>query len=132
MALAAQTRNQRLQVEPLTGLPAVSADMGMIERVLTNLLDNAIRHTPEGTTISVRAWQEVGEMILEVADNGPGIPQEKRNHLFTRPALLKGESLSRGGLGLMVVHQILQLHGSRIELVSQQGACFRFTLPLVA
>ncbi|MEY8709596.1 hypothetical protein A9B99_02445 [Mangrovibacter phragmitis] len=130
MTLAAQTRNQRLQVEPLAGLPVVCADMGMIERVLTNLLDNAIRHTPERSTIAVRAWLSSENVTIEVADNGPGIPSEKRSQLFTRPALLKGESLSRGGLGLMVVHQILQLHGSRIELVPCPGACFRFTLPL--
>lgn len=105
----------------------------MMERVLTNLLDNAIRHTPDGGSISLTARQQGAEMVVEVADSGPGVAGELRATLFERPSVLEpGQSPeSRGGLGLMIVRRMLQLHGGDIHLVDvPAGASFRFTLPL--
>ena len=119
--LAAEARRQRLVADIAPGLPGVHADLGMIERVLTNLLDNAIRHTPEGGEIAVRLQHGNAGVQVEVADTGPGIPQELQPVLFTRPAFAaRGER--GGGLGLMVVRRILQLHGSDIQLVPRPGA----------
>jgi signal transduction histidine kinase len=130
--LAAQTRQQKMLADIQPGLPLIDADVAMIERVLTNLLDNAIRHTPEHGTISVRLWKEGEKVLVQVSDNGPGIPQELKEGLFVRPSIASQSRLRVGGLGLMIVRQMLQLHGTDITLVEQpeSGACFRFALPV--
>ncbi|MDU2497500.1 MAG: HAMP domain-containing sensor histidine kinase [Klebsiella grimontii] len=127
------TRNIGLRLELATGLPPITADLSMIERVLTNLLDNAIRHTPEGGLIRLAARRSGPEFIVEVADSGPGIGSELRATLFERPSVLApgAQSASRGGLGLMIVRRMLQLHGGDIRLLdAPAGACFQFTLPV--
>jgi signal transduction histidine kinase len=128
--LQAQERNIRLMATLPHPAPMVRADLGMIERVLTNLFDNAIRHTPSGgeVEITVKAAQG-GKVEVTVADTGPGVPAALRDNLFRRPVALQGE-YRVGGLGLLTVNRILQLHRSKIELASEQGqgAVFRFTL----
>ncbi|MGJ7563717.1 HAMP domain-containing sensor histidine kinase [Variovorax sp. GB1R11] len=131
--LAAEARHQRLKPDIAPGLPVVSADLGMIERVLTNLLDNAIRHTPAGGEIVVQLRQENAGVAVQVSDTGPGIPGDLQKALFMRPVFMSGsrtDSASSGGLGLVIVKRILQLHGSDIRLVQQpdKGAVFRFQL----
>ncbi len=133
--LAAEARHQRLKPDIAPGLPVVTADLGMIERVLTNLLDNAIRHTPAGGEIVVQlraAAQGAPGVSVQISDTGPGIPSELQNGLFKRPIVLTGarSDSTSGGLGLMIVQRILQLHGSDIRLVQQadKGAVFRFQL----
>ena len=113
------------------GIPPVFADLSMIERVLTNLLDNAIRHTPPGGDIGVRLWRQDDRVMVQVSDSGPGIPQTLRADLFVRPSVLSGARRPSGGLGLMIVRRILQLHDSDIQLIeqAQSGACFRFAIP---
>jgi len=131
--LAAEARHQRLRPDIAPGLPVVSADLGMIERVLTNLLDNAIRHTPTGGEIVVQLRSENAGVTVQVSDTGPGIPGELQKSLFMRPVFMSGsrtDSASSGGLGLVIVKRILQLHDSDIRLVQQpdKGAVFRFQL----
>ncbi|CAI1535169.1 Adaptive-response sensory-kinase sasA [Serratia quinivorans] len=130
--LAAGARQQRLLADITPGIPLVFADVCMIERVLTNLLDNAIRHTPQGGEIEVRLWQQAGKVLVQVNDSGPGIPQELRADLFVRPSILSNAHRHASGLGLMIVRRILLLHDSDIQLVErpQTGACFRFSIPL--
>lgn len=131
--LAIATRNIGLQLDLAAGLPPITADLSMIERVLTNLLDNAIRHTPEGGLIRLTARRSGPEFIVEVADSGPGVAGELRATLFERPSVLEpgAQSASRGGLGLMIVRRMLQLHGGDIRLLeAPAGACFQFTLPI--
>ncbi len=130
--LAAQTRRQQMLADIQPDLPLIDADLAMIERVLTNLLDNAIRHAPEGGSIAVRLWKEGGKVLVQVSDNGPGIAQELKDGLFVRPSIASQSRLRGGGLGLMIVRQMLQLHGSDITLVEKpdNGACFRFALPV--
>ncbi len=127
--LAAGARRQRLVAEIARGLPAVTADLGMIERVLTNLLDNAIRHTPDGGEIAVRLDRDGDGVRVEVSDTGPGIAPELQPVIFRRPAFASGSDRG-GGLGLMIVRQILLLHGSDIRLVPRAGlgAVFSFGL----
>ncbi|MDB5731516.1 MAG: periplasmic sensor signal transduction histidine kinase [Variovorax sp.] len=127
--LAAEARQQRLVPDIAAGLPVVTADLGMIERVLTNLLDNAIRHTPAGGEIVVALRQEKEGVRVEVSDTGPGIPSELQPALFARPAFSSSGGRS-GGLGLVIVRRILQLHGSDIRLLPQsgKGAVFSFQL----
>lgn len=130
--LAAQTRHQHLSAEIPSALPVLRADLGMIERVLTNLLDNAIRHTPEGTRITVAVQALPDRVHVEVSDTGPGIPEAMREGLFTRASGLRRNSSHNGGLGLVIVQRILQLHGGEIELADApgKGAVFRFLLPV--
>jgi len=127
--LAAEARQQRLVADIAPDLPVVSADLGLIERVLTNLLDNAIRHTPAGGDIVVQLRQGGNGVQVEVSDTGPGIPPELQKSLFTRPMFSSGGGRS-GGLGLLIVQRILQLHGSDIRLLPSpgKGAVFSFLL----
>ncbi|MET0543564.1 MAG: ATP-binding protein [Variovorax sp.] len=129
--LAAEARQQGLVAEIAQGLPVVTADLGLFERVLTNLLDNAIRHTPEGGEIVVQLRQGQEGVMVEISDTGPGIPKELQPVLFTRPAFSSSPGgRSGGGLGLMIVRRILQLHGSDIRLLPRpdKGAVFSFQL----
>jgi len=130
--LSAHTHRIQLLADIQPGLPLVSADVSMIERVLTNLLDNAIRHTPDQGSINVRLWLTPEMLMVEVSDSGPGIPTALKEGLFIRPSILHASRRSEGGLGLMIVRQMLQLHGSDIRLVDipARGASFRFGLPL--
>ena len=127
--LAAEARQQRLVADIAQGLPGVNADLGLIERVLTNLLDNAIRHTPAGGEIVVQLRPDKEGVRVEISDTGPGIPNELRPALFTRPMFSSAGGRS-GGLGLVIVQRILQLHGSDIRLLPtpEKGAVFSFRL----
>ncbi|SAL60793.1 integral membrane sensor signal transduction histidine kinase [Caballeronia peredens] len=132
--LAAQARGVRLNAHIAPRLPGVLADLGMIERVLTNLLDNAIRHTPEHGLVEVTLApaNEKGESVeVTVSDSGPGIPPAMRDALFQRPFASGGAH--RGGLGLLIVKRMLQLNGSQIRLIDTEdrGTTFRFDLPAV-
>lgn len=128
--LAAESRHIALQADLAPQLPAVRADLGMMERVLSNLLDNALRYTPEGGSIRVGIRGVGQELELTVSDTGPGIPPELREGLFRRPFTVGGARRD-GGLGLRIVHQMLELHGVSIHLVEGDGggAAFRFSLP---
>jgi signal transduction histidine kinase len=128
--LAAKARRQRLVPDIAPDLPAVSADVGMIERVLTNLLDNAIRHTPGGGEIKVQLRRHDTGVAVQVSDTGPGIPEAAQRQLFARRPFQSGARDFASGLGLVIVQRILELHDSDIRLVTQpdRGAVFRFWL----
>ncbi|OAD84250.1 histidine kinase [Comamonas thiooxydans] len=128
--LAAESRHIALQADLAPQLPAVRADLGMIERVLSNLLDNALRYTPEGGVIRIAIRAVRQELEVTISDSGPGIPPELREGLFGRPFTVGGARRD-GGLGLRIVHQMLELHGVSIHLVESggQGTTFRFSLP---
>ncbi|MGE8226895.1 MAG: sensor histidine kinase [Stenotrophomonas sp.] len=128
--LAAQSRQQQLDAVIPAGLPPVEADLGLIERVLTNLLDNAIRHTPPGGRITVALHAVDGDVQVSVSDTGPGIPLARREQLFSTLPALGSQRPDSGGLGLLIVHRILQLHHRQIRLLdSNEGASFVFSLP---
>jgi len=126
--LAAEARRVALRATFPPQLPAVDGDLGLIERALGNLLDNALRHTPEGGTIEVALAPRGDVVDVMVADTGPGIPADLRDGLFQKPFTVGGARRD-GGLGLRIVHRILELHGARIELLDGDGARFRFSLP---
>ncbi len=112
----------------------VYADVGLIERVLQNLIDNALKFTPEGgkITIAVNALEDNVE--IKVSDTGPGIPQDQIPFIFDRYHIGdKRISLDQNntGLGLAIVKKILEIHNSTIELQTrlQQGTTFAFRLP---
>ena len=129
--LSAEAKAVSLTPNFAPSIPGVHADLGLIERVLTNLLDNALRHTPSGGKIKVSLSPRGRFVEVTVSDSGPGIAAELREGLFLRPFNIGGARRD-GGLGLRIVHQILQLHGHKVELldVPGQGATFRFALPI--
>jgi signal transduction histidine kinase len=128
--LTAEARQVELKAHFVPNLPTVCADLGLIERVLTNLVDNALRHTPLGGEIEFDLTPHGALVDVTISDTGPGIAPELREGLFLRPFNIGGARRD-GGLGLRIVHRILQLHGREIELldVSGRGATFRFSLP---
>ncbi|KXU82248.1 histidine kinase [Paraburkholderia monticola] len=128
--LPAEARHIRLRAGIPPRLPAVCADLGMIERVLTNLLDNAIRHTPADGEITVDLAHKDGRVSITVSDTGPGIPAEQREGMFERP-FSSGGTRRGGGLGLLIVQRMLQLHHSQIRLLegTGPGTTFCFDLP---
>jgi signal transduction histidine kinase len=107
------------------------ADLGLIERVLTNLFDNALRHTPTGGEVELSLRAQGSFVEVTVSDTGPGIAPELREGLFLRPFNIGGARRD-GGLGLRIVHRILQLHGREIQLIDVpgRGATLRFSLPI--
>lgn len=128
--LEAQARGVELRADFASPLPPVHADLGMVERVLSNLLDNALRHTAAGGEIVVALEPGESGVDVTVSDNGIGIAAELREGLFERPFTIGGARRG-GGLGLSIVHRILALHGSGIRLLDRPGtgASFGFSLP---
>ena len=131
--LAAEQKSVRLQAHFTDGLPMVNGDIALIERVLENLLSNALRHTPTGGLVSVRLTpcQQNGRSCVqvEVRDSGEGIAPADLPHIFERSfrANPGGEG---AGLGLAITKRILELHGSAVEVQSApgEGASFSFRL----
>jgi signal transduction histidine kinase len=110
------------------------ADPGRLHQVLTNLLDNAARHSPPGGTVSVTATVGADQFVMEVADEGPGIPPEERRRVFER--FTRGERATGGGtgLGLAIAHWVAELHGGTIEVIGPEqsthpGSRIRLSLP---
>ena len=116
--------------------PLVAAvDAKRVEQVLRNLLDNAIKYSPEGGTITVQAYADNVQILLAVSDEGIGIPAEEWERVFERFHRVENEITRRmrgAGLGLAVCQGIVEAHGGRIWVESQPGAgsTFCFTLPL--
>jgi two-component system, OmpR family, sensor kinase len=107
-----------------------------LHRMVLNLLDNAVRHTPEGATIELRLGEESGQAVVEVADNGPGIPVAMREQIFDRFVRGEGPSDTAAGtgtgLGLAIVSAVARSHGGSVEAgeSSSGGARFRARIPM--
>ena len=131
--LTAKDRDINMSTNYDQNIPMVIADIAMIERVLTNLIDNAFRFTPNEGTIALALELENSHVIINVSDTGGGIPEEHLSSLFDRSSTLRqssGKSHDGGGLGLLISKRILQLHGSSIKAINiDHGAMFIFTLP---
>jgi NtrC-family two-component system sensor histidine kinase KinB len=115
-------------------LPKLLADQDMIRRVVTNLLENASKYSPQGSKIEIGARQEGGQIMVWVGDNGPGIPASEHERIFEKFTRLKTENTPKGlGLGLAYCRLALQAHGGKIWVESEVGvgSRFIFTLPIV-
>lgn len=100
----------------------------MLREALANLIDNALRYTPAGGTITVRSALRDGHAVLEVEDNGPGIPAEERERVFDRFYRIAGTAGEGCGLGLTIVREIAHLHEADIRLASPEGGGLTVTL----
>ncbi|MEO5559346.1 MAG: ATP-binding protein, partial [Dokdonella sp.] len=131
--LTAERREITLQAYADEESLFVRGDIGMIERVISNLLDNAIRHTSERGEIRLEARRDHTDIEVCVIDNGKGIEAAHLPDLLERGSPLRMAAVQRGGgLGLQIAKRILSLHGSHIRAVSQLGHGTRisFQLPL--
>jgi two-component system, OmpR family, sensor histidine kinase KdpD len=114
-------------------LPLVPVDELLVEQIFINLLENAAKHTPPGTPITVSAWADGPDVVVEVADCGPGVPPDATEAIFRKFYRAQDSSHSGGaGLGRAICRGIIVAHGGRswMEPRPGGGAAFRFTLPL--
>jgi len=132
--LTANRKNINLNTEFGQEMPLVYGDIGLIQRVLENLIDNAIRYTPSGGTITLALNNNQDNIIIKVIDTGCGIPEDEIPHIFNRFYRSKSNSNEKSynsGLGLAIAQRILNLHGSKISANSHinEGTTFSFQLP---
>lgn len=128
----AEAKGQMLRMELPPRLPTLEMDVDMIRRVLINLLENAIKYTRGGDQITVRAGTRDGELLVSVADSGPGIPAEDLEKIFDKFTRVTKDDRPKGlGLGLAFCRMAVEAHGGSIWVESEegQGSTFSFTLP---
>ena len=123
--------NTKIQGDP----PFVQADIGLIERVLENLIENALHYTPAGGQVTLVVAPRSAEVMVEVRDTGLGIAKDQLAHIFERFYRIdtsRGNEPGHSGLGLAITKRILELHDRTIEVASalNNGTVFSFTLPI--
>ncbi|HEX6452943.1 MAG TPA: ATP-binding protein [Trebonia sp.] len=123
-----------IQAEIPDGMPPVDADLVLMSRVLANLIDNAIRHSPAGAPVIIRAtpWAVGAALEISVTDAGPGVPAARREEIFG--LFPRREHDAGAGLGLTIARTFVEAHGQRIWVrdAPAGGAQFCFTLPVAA
>jgi len=127
--------SQRVRLDVRVEDVTLVADRGKIRLILENLVSNAVKYSPKGGTIHLRARATGAQLVLDVADNGPGIPPEERGHVFD--AFYTGRAArttagERHGIGLSVVLEFVAAHGGSVQIVDGEfpGAHFRLTMPI--
>jgi two-component system sensor histidine kinase KdpD len=112
-------------------VPLVDADYILLDQVVTNLLENAARHCPDGGRITIDGRDECDRMVVSVSDNGPGVPAAERTRIF-EPFRTAGSGSRSSGVGLAICKAIVEAHGGRIwvDEAPGGGARFSFTLPV--
>lgn len=139
-AAAAAEKHIALTVDVAADLPVIQADEQRLGQALANLVDNAVRHTPPGSQVRVRAHANGGQLVLSVTDDGPGILAADLDHVFDR--FWRGEhsrnrATGGSGLGLVIVKQLVEAHGGAVRVESPPsdsqgnvgGTRFVVTLP---
>lgn len=132
--LAAES-NQRLTFELVDDLPPVPCDQDMILRVITNLMENAVKYTPIGGSIKLSAALTAEGVRVSVADSGPGIPKHMQRQIFDKFSRVKYHDAPKGvGLGLAFCRLAVEAHGGQIWVESEpdHGSVFSFTIPAKA
>lgn len=130
----AEQKHQQLVAEVPSDLPEVMVDPDRLRQILNNLISNAIKYTPDGGTITVRARLQDGCVVFEVQDTGFGLSEEDRRHLFEkfyrsqRPEI---QAQKGSGLGLALIKGVIEAHEGHVEVESElgKGSLFRFALP---
>jgi signal transduction histidine kinase len=135
--IAHRAPNHRILVDFPDDFPIVDADPDRLAQVLRNILDNAVKYSPEGGLVFVRSQVHEDEIVISVADQGTGLAPEHLNRLFEKFFRVDsglGRRVVGSGLGLPIARTIVESHGGRIWAESQlgQGTTLFFTLPLMA
>jgi len=123
-------RRVRIQVELPAGLPLVDADYTQLDLVVTNLLENAARHAPEGSCVRIGGRERDGVVEVRVADEGIGVPEYARSSVFE--PFRQGERGGSSGVGLAICKAVIESHGGtiRVDRTVGGGATFVFTVPV--
>ena len=134
--ILAEQRHVTVKAELRHDLPPVTADIALIERVFQNLIDNAIKFTPENGVITIKLESAHDKVNVDVSDTGHGIPPEELPHIFERYQRGReyaATDASGTGLGLAIVKKILEIHGISVSVASriEEGTAFSFSLPAV-
>jgi len=122
----------RVRADVEASLPAIRGDRERLRQVLANLIDNAVKYSPHGDEVEVRARRENGAVAISVADHGPGIPADQQRVIFEKFGRAEVPGSKPGtGLGLFIARSIAEAHGGTLEVESQadRGATFTLTLP---
>jgi len=120
-------KNVALELDIASPLPSIEVDPGRMTQVLTNILDNALRHTPEGGKIVLSARESAEQIELAIQDTGPGLKKEDLDHIFDRfyrtdsARQREGGFLGGSGLGLAIARSIVQAHGGQLAAESEPG-----------
>jgi two-component system sensor histidine kinase KdpD len=133
--LAQRLARHRVMTDFPADLPLVRVDAALIDQVLSNLVENAAKYTPEGTLIRLRANVEDGRVVVSIEDYGGGLPIADFEKIFAKFERGRAEGKVGGaGLGLSICRAIVMLHGGKIwaQQLAGGGTAFRFTLPLEA
>ncbi len=135
--LSLRAGEKSIQLENgVRGLPAITGDGDRLAQVLTNLIDNAIKHTPVGGRVTIRGEGRGDQVRVHVEDSGPGIPPDELPRIFERfyqvDKARRGGEGRGSGLGLAISREIVQAHGGRLEAASAPGRGSRFTVTLPA
>jgi two-component system sensor histidine kinase KdpD len=127
-----QLQNRSVTTTLPDDLPPVQVDSVLIEQVLTNLVENAVKYTQPETPIMLSAWADDKEVTVEVADRGVGLPAGAEERIFDKFYRAQPGAARGVGLGLTICRGIIEAHGGRIWAMNRPegGAAFRFTLPL--
>ncbi len=131
MRSQAEAKRQELGLDVSDGVPSMLGDPQQLAQAVVNLVDNAIKFTPEGGRIEVRLRTQNGHILLEVEDNGIGIPEDAQAHVFERffRAYQRGaENVEGSGLGLSLVKAIVDGHNGRIWFESREGEGTTFSI----
>lgn len=135
LAPAIAAKGHTLSLDVPSAIPSVPANADYLERALVNLLDNAIKYTPTGGKICIAVRLESPNAVIEVADNGIGIPKDDLPRIFERFYRVdrsRSREMGGTGLGLSIVKHVVQAHGGTVDVTSEAnaGSRFRITLPL--
>ena len=131
--LAQILSRHQIKLKLPSDLPMIHADSVLFDQLLVNLLENAAKYSPPGSAIEIFARTEKSELLIEVADRGPGIPADQRQHIFEKFARGRDANRTPGaGLGLAICREIAAAHGGRIWVEDRPGggALFRAAFPL--
>ena len=130
LALTARNKNITLLTTIAPGLPVIAGDGDRLAQVFTNLADNALKHTPAGGTVTLRAQLQDNGVVVSVHDTGEGIPAKDVPHVFERFYQVDKSRQRRdgAGLGLAIAGQIIAAHGGRIWVESEEGVWTQFSV----
>ncbi|MDQ1679414.1 MAG: two-component system, OmpR family, sensor histidine kinase KdpD, partial [Frankiaceae bacterium] len=131
-SLLMTTGSERVAVAIAPGTPDVAADIGLAERVLVNLLDNALRHSPGPTAVTVRAAADDGRVECAVIDHGPGVPADVIGRIFTAFQRFDDHHAGGVGLGLAVARGFAEAMNGTLDAVATEGGglTMRLRLPV--
>lgn len=129
-----QSKHQKIEADIPSDLPIVYADTERVRQVIVNILDNAIKYTPDSGTIQLSILHRTAQKVqVTICDNGLGVPPENRDRIFEDHYRLQRDEAQDGyGIGLSLCQRIVRAHYGQIwvDSVANQGSCFHFTLPV--